>query len=361
MYYMAITSLYLRHFRSYEEGYYEFDEGVNLLYGANAQGKTSVLESIYCFMVGRSFRTQQTGDLIQHNKSSFQIECRFVRHQVDQMLKFASDGKQRTLIYNHTPLPTLSSLLGILPGVITTPDDINLIKGAPAIRRQFLDLQLAQADPLYLHHLSRYTKALRQRNHLLKTKQKITIASWEQEMSRSAAYLVTERAKALIDLERQGQRLHLQLTGEKKTWTIQYKTSGAALLSDKETLYNHHLDQFQKYREKELILGYTLTGPHKDDFLLMLDGNEVRHFASEGQQRSSIMALKLAEWQRLQSQIDSPPLLMIDDVGLSLDQARRSNLFDMLGDFNQVFLTATDASLFDENSVKGKKIKVGMS
>jgi DNA replication and repair protein RecF len=356
---VSITSLYLNSFRNYEEAFFEFDEGINLIYGANAQGKTSILEAIYCLIVGRSFRSNNTKDLIQYHQSGFSIDCRFTQYEVEQSLRFLYNGKQRTFFHNYTPLPQVSSLIGILSGVLITPDDIELIKGQPVIRRQFLDLQLAQVDPLYIHHLTRYQRALQQRNQLLKMRQVATLSIWEEEMGRSAAYITMQRGRLLNELEQQGERFHRLLSKENHIWTLDYKTGGVELSHDGEVLYRHQLDLFKQHRERELVVGYTLSGPHKDDFSLRLNQKDVKFFASEGQQRTSVIALRLAEWQRLDSNRDDSPLLMIDDVGMGLDHTRRSNLFHLLNEFHQVFLTATEASLFDEVQVKGKKIKIG--
>lgn len=355
---MPLHSLHLQHFRNYREAYFEFDDRLNFIYGDNAHGKTNLLEAIYYLMVGQSFRAQHQQDLIQYTYPAFYLECHFSKHQVEQLLRISFNGKEKKIFHNSTPIQSAAGLLGILQGVIITPDDINLIKGSPLLRRQFIDLHLAQIDPLYVHHLTRYTRAMRQRNQLLKARQLKTIETWEHEMSHSASYITTRRAKAIEELQIQANHFHQGLTKQQTYFKIEYKPGGVQPPYEPKAIFENQLHLLQKYRERELFIGYTLTGPHKDDILFMLDDKETRLFASEGQQRTCVTALRLGEWQRLNEIADEPPLMMIDDVGMGLDAGRREHLFSLISNLNQVFLTATDSSLFDAIHVKGKKIKI---
>lgn len=351
-----LRSLYLHHFRNYREAFFEFGPKFNILFGSNAQGKTSVLEAIHYLMMGRSFRSHQNSDLIQTNTSSFYLEAHFTKHGVDQTLKISFDGRDRKMIYNSTPLPSVSSLLGILSGVVLFPDDADLIKGPPLLRRQFLDLQLAQIDPLYVHHLTRYTKALRQRNQLLKAKKILTIESWEQEMSQSAAYLYAKRKLTIDQLKLYCQPIYETLTKKKEELGIEYKPALALQGSVKE-IQDLQMAQLRKYRPRELLCGFTLIGPHKDDITFTINEKDARFFASEGQQRSYINAVRLAEWQHL-NKITYFPFLLVDDVGLGLDRERKNNLTDMLATAGQVFLTTTNQNLLDHLPAEKKLFSI---
>jgi DNA replication and repair protein RecF len=341
---MLIHSLYLHQFRNYNEAQIQFGPHVNLIYGANAQGKTTLLEAIHYFMLGRSFRSLQNTELIKHGSSAFFVECLFCKHGVEQRLRIRFDGKDKKIFYNSTQLPSTANLLGIIQGVVMTPDDILLIKGPPQLRRQFLDIQISQIDPLYVHHLLRYNRAMRQRNQLLKAQELLTIETWEHEMSHSAAYLIIQRQKAVFDLKQHSHLIHQTFTHGRETLDISYKctVSSEVRLED---IQKQLLSLFQKNRPRELILGYTLTGPHKEDLTFTINGKDVQQFASEGQQRSCMISLRLAEWTRLQQQSESTPLLLIDDVGLSLDQKRKNDLLQQLFPLGQVFLTSTDFNL----------------
>jgi DNA replication and repair protein RecF len=342
---MLLHSLYLHHFRNHEDSYLRFGPHFNLLYGSNGQGKTSVLEAIHYLMMGRSFRTTQGGELIQHGATSFYIEAHFTKHHVEQRLRIAFAEKERKILYNSTSLTTLSSLLGIIQGVVMTPDDIQLIKGPPALRRQFLDMHIAQLDPLYVHHLTRYNRAMRQRNYLLKNKQLLTIESWEHEMSQSAAYITHQRAKTIQSVQADCQPIYALLTNGSEPFGIIYETN-ISNLSNLAHIQQEQKNLLEKHRSRELMLGYTVTGPHKDDLTFTSGDKDIRHFASEGQQRTCVTTLRLAEWQHLNRMSEEPPLMMIDDVGMNLDSYRRDRLMDYLSRLNQVFLSSTQDTLF---------------
>ena len=211
---MYLKSLYLQQFRIYREVYFEFTPALNLICGPNAQGKTTLLEAIHYLMFGRSFRPGLHQDLIHTGHNSFYLEAIFCKHDVDQKLRLYLEGKERKIIYNSTVLPNVSNLLGLIQGVVMTPDDVNLVKGSPLLRRQFLDIQLAQVDPLYVYYLTRYAKAMRQRNQLLKQKKLFSIESWEHEMAQASAYIILQRRRGLQALQKHCQTFYAYLTGE---------------------------------------------------------------------------------------------------------------------------------------------------
>ncbi|MBA3816557.1 MAG: DNA replication/repair protein RecF [Parachlamydiaceae bacterium] len=344
---MHLRSLYLHNFRIYEEAFYEFGPKINVISGPNARGKTSILEAIYFLMTGRSFRQTQVSDMIRHGASSFYIEASFIKHGIEQTLRVHCSGKDRRIVYNNTLCASSSDLLGLLLGAVIHPDDATVVKGAPEARRHLLDVQIAQANPLYIHHLTRYNRAMRQRNHLLRAKTAATIESWEHEMANSAAYIVYQRLQTIEDLQEKGQRLHNLICGGNDTLELAYK-SAAVLRSisvadiDILQLRTYYLEQYSKQRKREMELGVTLIGPHKDDVFIGLNTNEARFFASEGQQRSCVAALRLAEWECLKANSYEMPLMLIDDVGMSLDYSRRTRLFSHLPALEQVFLTTTE-------------------
>lgn len=336
---MKIRALTLQNLRKYEEARFEFKNGLNWILGPNASGKTTVLEALYVLMTGRSFRTAQLSELIRHGSDYFYIEAAFTKYGLEHSLRFSYDGKERKIFHNQTAIPTSTSLLGLLKGVVITPDDAALVKGQPALRRHFLDLQIAQCDPLYVHHLTRYARALQQRNALLRLKQEGGIETWEHELAVSAAYITQHRNHATKDLSQLGGEMHVRLAEELIPFGLSYRTTAPAL---SELLKGHYLDQLKRHRKREMVLGFTLAGPHKDDLLIHLDQKEVRHFGSEGQQRTCVAALKLAEWERVKKVGDGLPLMLVDDVGVSLDATRRGRLLSHLEGLGQVFLTATE-------------------
>lgn len=341
---MYIRSLTLRNFRLYDEIRVDLSDGINIIEGLNACGKTTLLEAIYVLMTGRSFRTSQTRDLIKQGSPSFHAEIAFVKRGVDQKVSFAYNGKQRRIFYNATECSSALHLLGILQGVIVHPDDVSIVKGAPAMRRQFIDIQLGQTDPLYVHHLTRYYRAMHQRNALLKAQLLASIEMWEHEMAKSAAYIIVQRASLLGQLDELTREIYHEISGGLEELRLHYKASGAGghSLDDLQALQGLYVDQYARHRAKEVALGATLTGPHKDDFIMSLHGQEVRSFGSEGQQRACVIALRLAEWRRVHKETEEKPVMLIDDIGISLDVSRRKHLAGQLSRLGQVIVTTAE-------------------
>jgi DNA replication and repair protein RecF len=326
---VLLNSLYLRNFRNYKEAEVLFAPGLNVIYGDNAQGKTNILEAIYLIATGRSFRTQHLSELIRSGETFFFLEAQIFKDNVLQTIKLSFDGQDRKLQLDANSYTSFHPLLGILPAVLYTPYDIELITGSPTERRRFLNLHLAQSDPLYVHHLARYWRAMKQRNTLLKEKRSESLECWEIEMAQSAEYIVKMRQEMILDL-----RLPLALQSQKlnlknEAHELQFHPSQG----------KHYLEQLKKTRPREMELGMTLTGPHRDDLSLLIDQKPARLFASEGQKKTAIAALRLAEWERLSKRIGAPALMGIDDLGLHLDETRQKLLKSALNSLGQVFIT----------------------
>jgi DNA replication and repair protein RecF len=337
---MYLRSIYLRNFRIYEEALFEFDPHINGICGLNAKGKTSLLEAIYLLITGRSFRNASSSELIRHGTGCFQLQLSFVKHGIEQILKMSCEKGKRKIIYNRTVLPSAACLLGVLKGGVLCPDDALLIKGAPSLRRQFLDIQIAQSDPLYVHYLTRFHKAMQQRNCLLRAKNATCLGSWEEEMAASAAYVYQQRYLTTEVLKEKCQVLYKKLTNESTELSIKYKSLYSR--SDlQNTIQALLLENFAKNRKREMELGFTLSGPHKDDIQIMIGSQDARFFASEGQQRLAAAVLRLAEWENVAALSEEKPLMLVDDIGISLDENRKARLLSYISNLGQVMLTST--------------------
>lgn len=336
---MYLRRLFVQNFRNYEEALLDFSPGINLLWGANAQGKTSLLEAIYLLFIGRSFRTLKSQDLVRKDSESYCIEAHFVRQGVEQKVKIAGNSKERKIVYNSTELPSASALLGILPGVLLAPDD-DLVNGPPTARRLFLDLQIAQMDPLYIHHCTRYNRALRQRNHLLRSPDSSSIESWEHEMAHAAGYITQKRQQAIKELQQIVQPLYGAWGQEKSSLVLHYQSKVPNPENPQET-FNYYVSQWHNHRFREMAIGSSLYGPHRDEMPIFIGDQEARTFGSEGQKRLCVAALRLAVWERLRKAIGESPLILLDDVGMGLDEERYGRLMQHLENVGQVFLTST--------------------
>lgn len=341
---MQLQRLYLKNFRNYREAVVEFGPGINFIYGRNGQGKTTLVEAIYFLIAGRSFRTNRPADLIGKEGPSFYLEAHFIKHGVEQKLKTSYGPEGRSLIFNNTPYPSWVRLLGTVCGVIMVSDDSSLVKGTPSERRYFLDMQLAQSDPLYVQHLARYKKAMKQRNYLLRGKEDSTIHVWEEEMAQSASYIAFQRYYTVKDLAKKSSLLHPQI-GEAQNLELRYVPRGVRedhFKKDNANLATHYLQQFQQQRARDMEAGTTLLGPHRDDISIFLAERLAGDFASEGQQKSCVTTLRLAEWQRLSERLTATPLMMVDDINSCLDTFRRNHLLSQLTRLGQVFITSIE-------------------
>ncbi|MDX8431684.1 MAG: DNA replication/repair protein RecF [Candidatus Algichlamydia australiensis] len=327
-----IKRIRLHNFRNFSSFEAAFDSKINLIIGPNAIGKTSLLEAIHFLSTGRSFRTPHLHELIRHGESSFFLEAEFLENGVTSSLQVSYDGSKRKVIHNATTYHNFSSLLGLLPSTVLTPGDSELITGSPSYRRRFLNLYLAQQQPLYLYHLARYSRALKQRNALLKMGQTRGVEAFEGPMAVAAGFLTGEREKALQAIETQAEGFLRRLAPDSEELSLRYHPAIAK-------------EGYAKSRKKELEAKTTLYGPHRDDFSIQLSKKEAKGFASEGQKRSIVAALKLAE-------VKSGAIFGIDDFGVHLDQIRKEALLEEIQTLNQVFLTVPEKIAIDSKCIE---------
>lgn len=342
-----LKRLYLHQFRNYSQTEIVFSPTVNWIYGKNAQGKTNILEAIYLLSTGRSFRTHKLSQLIQTGMNFFYIEAEIEKDGVTQSLKISFDGETKKVQYNTTIYNYFTPLLGILPHVLYSPEDLALIAGTPSHRRKLLDMHLAQIDPLYIHHLARYHKAMRQRNELLKAKSEATIDAWEENMAWSGAYILSERL-ALINRIQEPLFLKMkEISSGKDAVKIEYHNTFNGHTKE------HCLEHLKKNRKKEIHIGTTLYGPHRDDLIFSMEGFSARSHGSIGQQHCIAASLRLCLWQDLQNQTKELPLFSVDDFGAHLDATRQQKFHLEIGKLGQIFLTSPHhhVDIFPEKKV----------
>ena len=353
---MQITELTLRSYRSYETLHLAFDPGVQIFLGANAQGKTNIIEALYYAAFGRSHRTSSDAELIRVGADGAHIALSFRRHDVPGALSFTfARGARRRIEYAGESLRQ-RDLVGILPMVLFSPEDLFLVKGAPALRRRYLDAELSQASPAYYGELLRYTRILKQRNAVLKDIRERLAAPddllpWDAQLAKSAAYIVTRRTSAVAQLGELSARVQSVLAAGEEL-TLVYDIAGAAPESGAkddmtERLYLWYNKMLREGRARDIARAATGVGPHLDDLVLRVGGMNLRSFGSQGQQRTGALALKLAELFYLQENVGEAPILLLDDVMSELDADRRRALLDFIRHENiQTFITATDAAYF---------------
>lgn len=353
---MQITELTLRSYRSYETLHLAFDPGVQIFLGANAQGKTNIIEALYYAAFGRSHRTSSDAELIRVGADGAYIGLSFRRHDVPGELSFTfARGARRRITYAGESLRQ-RDLVGLLPMVLFSPEDLFLVKGAPALRRRYLDAELSQASPAYYGELLRYTRILKQRNAVLKDIRERLAAPddlppWDAQLAKSAAYIVTRRIAAVAQLGALSARVQAVLAaGEELALAYEIAGAGAEDFAEDdmtESLHVWYNKMLCEGRARDIARAATGVGPHLDDLVLRVGGMSLRSYGSQGQQRTGALALKLAELFYLQENIGEAPILLLDDVMSELDADRRRALLDFIRhEHIQTFITATDAAYF---------------
>jgi DNA replication and repair protein RecF len=346
---LHVSSLRLSHFRNYESLEVGFHPHLNLFLGPNAQGKTNVLEALFCLSTTRSFRAASDEEMIQFGQETGAIEGRIHLEKGEEAIRLElRQGKNKTLFVNGKKQKKLSSLLGRLPAVVFSPDDLFLVKGGPALRRRYLDMTILQIDQGYLAHLQQYERTLKQRNSLLRQMAPGTetqLAVWDQPLARHGAAMMFKRRAAAGHLSDFAGKALKDLTGGAERFEVRYEPQ-LSWEGDEDGLAQKMLDTLAKARREEMARGVTVVGPHRDDLGLWVNGQPLRKFGSQGQQRTGALALKLAQLSLLAQECQEAPLVLFDDVMAELDEKRQAFFLNRLQQGGQAFLTGTSANDF---------------
>ena len=369
---MEILRAKLVNFRNYANLDLKINSMVNVIYGGNAQGKTNFLEGIYYAAFGFPFRTKTDDEVKQFGKEGFLTEIEYQDNYGKNKLvvkRYKEQNKtKKTMTFNDNNISSKEHY-GLLNIVLFGPDDLQIVKGEPGLRRKFLDMEIAQINKYYYQLLVKYNKLLAQRNRFLKNNKETPnvdweeLNSWDQELSKVAADVYAIRQVNLQKINAMSSVIYHKLTGKKETLEINYILKQA---SEEETQDNSqdsaqivyfYLNDLKKRRKLDLLRGYTSIGPHRDDLLIKVDGNNLRAFGSQGQQRSAALALKLAEVEFIKETKEEYPVLLLDDVMSELDENRRQQLLSFINGKVQTFITLNDKKLV-ENLVESKYFKV---
>jgi len=344
---MRIASIVLNNFRNYDQLSLDFSPGLNVLYGENAQGKTNLLEAIYFLATGRSHRTARDQDLVREGSNRMSAKATIARRTGDLQVELSLGAESRKqLKINGVPERKITRLVGRLAAVLFSPDDLDLVKGPPSGRRRFLDIELSQISENYLHHLVNYTRILGQRNTLLKAEpvDQSLLAVYDEQLLEAGAQLIHRRAEAILRLAPIAASFHATLADGKEELAIEYQSQGAepgqcpGVPEIQERLWS----LLQQRKRDEIRRQVTLVGPHRDDIAFTINGRDARLFASQGQQRTTVLALKLAELRFMGEELGESPILLLDDVASELDPNRRNYLLNAVQEEIQTFISCTD-------------------
>ena len=377
---MHLNQIVLRNFRNYVDCEIDFPNRVNLITGGNAQGKTSLLEAIYFLSTAKSHRAYPNDELIRHNESWFYLKGIVASNSgndganpTEMTLEVSNQLQgQKRFKLNGDVQPRLSQWMGQFKVVFFSPESLALVKGSPADRRRFIDLLICQIDAAYLKQLQDYQLVLKQRNELLKQirgKQANSeqLEAWDGLLVDHGLFIIQTRSRVLKQLQVYAQEKHAELTGDHERLEIKYQASPGfdeSLISDQQSSLegacngSEALVQFGKAldasRRIDILHGTTSVGPHRDNFSLLLETQkqggtlreDARPYASQGQQRTIALTLKLGELEVIRHTTGKTPIVLLDDVISELDDRRRAFLLDLLGRLNaQTFITSTQREI----------------
>lgn len=346
---MRILSLELKNFRNYNQASITFKDGLNVLYGKNASGKTNMLESIYLSSIFHSPRTTKDKEMILMGEKwasiKVVIERKYARHTINLMID--EQGKKKVAI-DGIPINRAGELLGVLGVVFFSPDEMKLVKESPSERRKFLDIGISQQQKSYFVALQRYNRTLKQKNNLLKESRNASnlndmLDVWDIALAKEGAIIIKKRIEYINILNDSARKFHYALSGDKEILTLSYE-SGSKTDCNVEDIENNLYKAIVNAREKDKELGFSTIGPHRDDIKIEINGKDSRKFASQGQQRTIALAMKLGEVIIYKNEIGEPPILLLDDVLSELDENRQKLLLDMTKGF-QTILTCTEYRL----------------
>ena len=332
---MHINKVELHNFRNYENQEIKFKKNINVFYGDNAQGKTNILEAIFLCAFGKSFRTTREKELIKLGEENARIKVEYSKKDRDgNILICISDKKQ--ILVNGVKIKKLSELLGKINIVIFTPDDINILKGTPALRRRFLDMMIGQLRPNYVYILNMYNKTLEQRNNYLRQirqegKAESLLEIWDEKLVEYGNIISNYRREII----------HKKITNDNEKIDIIY----TSCCENKK----NYMDLLTQRRKLDIIKGYTTKGIHRDDFEVYINDKELSIYGSQGQNRTAVLSLKLSELQVIHDEIEEEPILLLDDFMSELDIKRRRNFLNNINNTQVIITCAEKINFINEN------------
>ena len=354
---MRVERLALRSLRNAAESDIEFSPGVNVICGSNAAGKTNILEAVFYFAAGKSFRNCKDRELISFGQDKANIAIRFeTGSNIKRMSATLSKGGRRAIRIGESGPLKLSEYIGVFRAVIFTPDHLSLVKGAPENRRRFLDLAICQSFPRYAATLSEYNRILAQKNALLKRGNVIDelLSVYNERLASLAAVITVNRRKYIAKLEEEAKKFLFDMSGGKEELCLNYQTQ-AGELETQEEIKERYKALFAEKAEQEKEKFISLYGTHKDDFSVSINKKSAKMFGSQGQQRSVVLALKLAEGELSAKLTGEYPVFLLDDILSELDRDRKEYILSRITD-RQVIITGCESESFEFGN--GKRIFV---
>ena len=353
---MHFTKVKLKNFRNYDEITVEFHPRVNLIIGKNAQGKTNLIESLSVMSLGKSFRTNKDNEMIGIGKDFCKVYTESILGGKPQSLEIQYGKSGKEIKIDGFKANKTSELLERAYVVTFAPEDLKIVKEEPEKRRRFMDREICQIRPVYYHNLGKYKKILNQRNTLLKKEgiDEKELEVWDIALAQCGSRIILERAAFLEKLKVYSKKLHSKITNGKENLELFYE-SDIPLKDNVQEQTEVFLEELKKSFKKDIFKGNTGAGPHKDDIRIDVDNKDLRHYGSQGQQRTAALSLKLAELDLIKEDKGEDAVLLLDDVLSELDVERQKFLINSLSSV-QLFITATEIGDYVRESLPEGRI-----
>ncbi len=344
---MFLKQIHLQNYRNYNELKLDIHHQINVFLGPNAQGKTNLLESIFVLALSKSHRTSKDKELIgwQADRSAISATVDKKYGALKLELMFSAQGKKARI--NSLEQRKLSDFIGSMNVVMFAPEDLEIVKGTPGVRRRFLDMEIGQVQPGYLYTLQQYAKVLQQRNNFLKAVDRSKLNQpmldiWNEQLASFGVKIMKKRQHFIQKLQTYAEQIHSGITNGSEQLEIQYKPSFEVELEEEESvIFQQFMIKLSQVKDGEIRRGVTLAGPHRDDLAFFINGKEAQIFGSQGQQRTTALSIKLAEIELIREEIGEYPILLLDDVLSELDHNRQTQLIETFQDKVQTFITTT--------------------
>ena len=344
---MIITDLQLKHFRNYASEQFDFSDHINVITGANAQGKTNLLEALFFLARGYSHRATTAADLLQFEQPAFFARAGIWRDGIRHEIRVRYENRRKVLTIDGKKEPKHAAAGKIVHTILFEPDDLRIVKAGPEKRRRFMNEEISGHMPGYLPVLGHYRKALAQRNALLKeirhaASLKSLLAGWDAQLVHYGARLIRYRQAYLKRLNAVAQQLHTGLSDGREALRLSYRNNVIDQPADQEAIARRFDERLKASVEEDIARGSTATGPQVDDMQVCIDGREARKYASQGQQRTAAIALKLSQIEIYRHATGDWPIVLLDDILSELDAVRQEKILAILGR-TQAFITCTDS------------------
>lgn len=361
---MYIKNIYLKNYKNYIEQKINFNKDINIIYGDNAQGKTNLIESIYLLSYGKGFKTNINENIVNFNKDETYIEIEFFKKNRDQKISlyYNKNTNKKFLKINEVAQNKLSNLYGKIYLVIYKPEDVDIVKKGPSIRRKYIDMLISSIKPFYISNISNYNLIIKQRNAFLKNNKNNYFSKKDlidfnylevlnTKLCEYANKIYKYRKEYIEKINEIANEFHLSIVKQKnERISFEYKSDSYSVENLKKKL--------KKNEQNDFLRGYTSSGIHRDDIIIKINGMDLSLFGSQGQQKSSILSLKLAEMKIIEKETNEKPILILDDFMSEIDENRQKMFIQNIKNY-QILITSTKKIIIDDRKNKLIQIKNG--